>query len=83
MKLQNEYETVKNAFSKEFDRIKKYARELKESGDYNDFERRLTFDCLRAFIGVKTMCNWYYKYDCNDNHIYTLGRKALKEIGII
>lgn len=83
MKLQNEFETVKKRFTDNLEKIKDYALRLKASGEYNDFERRLTFDCLRAFIGTQTMCEWYDKYECNDNHIYTLGKKALKELKII
>lgn len=83
MKLQNEFETVKKRFADNLEKIKDYVPRLKASGEYNDFERRLTFDCLRAFIGTQTMCEWYDKYECNDNHIYTLGKKALKELKII
>lgn len=83
MKLQNEFETVKKKFTDNLEKIKDYAPRLKASGEYNDFERRLTFDCLRAFIGTQTMCEWYDKYECNDNHIYTLGKKALKELNVI
>ena len=83
MKLQNEFENVKNKFKERLEDIKDYAPKLKESGDYNDFEVRLAWDCLRAFIGTKTLCNWYYKYDCNDKHITTLGKKVLKELGVI
>ena len=83
MKLQKEFDTVKKAFTENLERIKKYAPALKESGEYNDLEKRLTFDCLRAFIGSETMCEWYDKYNCNDNHIYTLGKSVLKELNII
>lgn len=83
MKLQNEFETVKKRFTDNLEKIKDYASRLKASGEYNDFEKRLTFDCLRAFIGTQTMCEWYDKYECNDNHIYTLGKKALKELNVI
>jgi len=83
MKLQNEFEFVKNQFEKHIDKIKEYAPKLKASGQYNDFEKRLTFDCLRAFIGSNTMCEWYEKYNCDDTHIYTLGKKALKELSVI
>lgn len=83
MKLQKEFETVMKAFADNVEKIKEYAPRLKESKNYNDFEKRLTFDCLRAFVGTVTMCEWYDKYDCDDNHIYTLGRKALKELKVI
>ena len=83
LKLQNEYEFVKGVFTKNIKDIKKYAPLLKEKGQYNNFERRLTWDCLKALIGYQTITEWYYKYDCNDNHIYALGSKVLKELGVI
>ena len=83
MKLQKEFETVKKVFADNLEKIKEYAPKLKASGQYNDFEKRLTFDCLRAFVGSSTMCEWYEKYNCNDNHIYTLGKNVLKELKVI
>lgn len=83
MKLKDELEFVKKQFEKNLEKIKDYAPKLKASGNYNDFEKRLTFDCLRAFVGTATICDWYEKYNCNDNHIYTLGKNALKELKII
>ena len=83
MKLQNEYATVKKAFTNNMEKIKEYAPRLKTSGQYQNFETRLTFDCLRAFVGTATMCEWYGKYECNDKHIETLGKAVLKELKII
>jgi hypothetical protein len=83
MKLQKELPLVIETFNKNLERIKEYASVLKESGNYNDFNTRLAFDCLRAFVGTKTMCSWYEKYNCTDAHIKTLGIKALKELNII
>lgn len=83
MKLQKELETVKKAFAENLEKIKEYAPKLKASGNYKDFEKRLTFDCLRAFVGTNTICEWYEKYNCNDTHIYTLGKTALKELKVI
>lgn len=83
MKLKAEYEFVKSQFSKNIEKIKKYAPALKASGEYKDFGKRLTWDCLYAFIGSNTMCEWNEKYECNDSHIYTVGKKALKELNII
>lgn len=83
MKLQKEFEKVKNIFTENLETINKYASTLKASGEYNNFEKRLTFDCLRAFIGTYAMCEWYEKYHCNDEHIFTLGKTALKELKVI
>lgn len=83
MKLKDEKDFVKNKFAENLEKIKEYAPALKASGNYNDFEKRLTFDCLRAFVGTSTMCEWYEKYNCNDAHIFTLGKNVLKELEVI
>lgn len=83
MKLQNEYEYIKTQFENNLDKIKEYAPKLKASGNYKDYEVRLVWDCIRAFVGSGTVCLWYDKYNCNDTHITTVGKKALKELNII
>lgn len=83
MKLQAEKEFVKKQFADNLEKIKNYAPKLKASGNYNDFETRLTFDCLRAFVGTSTLCEWYEKYNCNDKHLGTLGKTVLKELKVI
>lgn len=83
MKLQNEYEYIKTQFENNLDKIKEYAPKLKASGNYKDYEVRLVWDCIRAFVGSGTVCLWYDKYNCNDTHITTVGKKALKELNVI
>ena len=83
MKLQKEFEFVKEQFQNHLEDIKVYAPQLKASGQYKDFEIRLTWDCIRAFVGSGTVCLWYEKYNCNDSHVTTIGKKALKELGVI
>lgn len=83
MKLQNEFDFVKTQFANNIDKIKAYAPKLKASEQYKDFETRLTWDCIRAFVGSGTVCLWYEKYNCNDKHITTVGKKALKDLGVI
>lgn len=83
MKLQKEFEFVKGQFQNNLEKIKEYAPQLKASGQYKDFEVRLAWDCIRAFVGSGTVCLWYDKYNCNDTHITTLAKKALKELGVI
>lgn len=83
MKLQKEMEFVKGQFQNNLEKIKEYAPQLKASGQYKDFEVRLAWDCIRAFVGSGTVCLWYDKYNCNDTHITTLAKKALKELGVI
>lgn len=83
MKLKKEFNFVYGVFKENLDKIKDYAPKLKASGEYDNFEKRLTFDCMRAFVGTEKMCEWYKKYDCNDGHIFTLGKTALKELKVI
>jgi len=77
MKLQPELDFVVEKF-KQIKNLEEYAAQLKKCGDYNDFETRLAWDCLRATIPTETICSWYDKYDCHDNHITTLAKTALK-----
>ena len=51
---------------------------LKEYGIYKDYETRLAWDCLRMTVSTDTVCEWYDKYNCTDEHITTLVKKALK-----
>lgn len=83
MKLQNELDAIKKAFAAHIEQIKEYIPRLKESGKYKDFQKRLTWDCLYAFIGSEVMCGWYDKYGCNDDHIYTAGLAAMKQLGLL
>lgn len=83
MKLKKEFNYVYGVFEENIDKIKEYAPQLKASGEYNNFEKRLTFDCMRAFVGTETMCKWYKQYDCNDGHVFTLGKTALKELKVL
>lgn len=83
MKLQAEYNYILNQFKNNLEAIKDYAPKLKASKNYKDFEIRLTWDCLRAFVGSGTICLWYEKYNVNDSHITSAGKKALKELKVI
>ena len=77
MKLANELDFVVAKF-KQIRDLESYAKKLKEYGQYDDFETRLAWDCLRMTIPSSTICEWYEKYGCNDDHITTLVKKALK-----
>lgn len=83
MKLVDEFPTIKSAFAKNLDKIKDYAPRLKKSREYINYDERLTWECLRAYIGTRTICEWYKKYNCGDSHIYTVGKAALKELGVL
>lgn len=79
----DELANVQAVFSENLDRIKEYAPQLKASGRYKVFENRLAWDCLKAFVGVDTLCSWYDKYGCTDTHIESVGRAALRNLGMI
>lgn len=83
MKLKAELDGVQAVFQKNIDQIKAYAPRLKASGRYKVFENRLAWDCLRAFVGTEVLCSWYDKYGCTDTHIESVGRAALKNLGVI
>ena len=77
MKLAPELGLVVEKF-KQIRNLESYAEELKKSGNYNDFETRFAWDCLRLTVPSSTICEWYEKYNCNDTHITTLAKTALK-----
>lgn len=77
MKLQPELDYVVEKF-KQIRNLEDYAENLRLSGNYNNFETRLAWDCLRATVPVAIRCSWYEKYGCDDNHITTLAKTALK-----
>ena len=80
MKLQDELKNVIKKMQGFKSRIPEYARELKASGNYKDFEVRLANDCLRFAVGSAVLCEWYEKYNCNDTHTTTLAKKALAAV---
>ena len=82
LKLQPELESVTAKFAANKGAILDWAKQLRESGDYNDFETRLAAECKYMLIGVPTVCEWYDKYDCNDSHVNNLIKIALRNAGI-
>lgn len=82
MKLKNEIPFIKESFSK-LTTLSEYAKTLKASGNYKNFETRLAWDCIHATISSEIICNWYDKYDCNDDHITTAAKAVLKEMKIL
>ena len=79
MKLMSELDFIIAKF-KQIRNLREYAENLRKSGEYNDFETRLGWDCLKMTVPSDTICGWYNKYDCNDNHITTLVKAALKKV---
>ena len=83
MKLKNELPFVLKVFQTNINNIKHHKEWLKTQNNYNNFEIRFVHDCLRMFVGTNTLCEWSDKYGCNDKHRFTLGKCALKEIGVL
>jgi len=82
MKLKNEIPFIRERFSK-LTTLPEYTKTLKASGNYKNFETRLAWDCIHATIPSEIICNWYDKYDCNDDHITTAVKAVLKEMKIL
>jgi hypothetical protein len=80
VKLQPEFPEVLKRFELVKDQIPEYAEQLKATGRYEDFTTRLAWDCLHFTFRSNEICNWYAKHDCNDTHITTIAKKALKEV---
>lgn len=77
MKLKAELDYVVKRF-KQIKNLEEYAAQLKEYGIYKNYETRLVWDCLRMTVPATTICEWYDKYGCDDEHITTLAKTALK-----
>jgi hypothetical protein len=57
-----------------------HATAVFQSKRYKDFETRIAWDCLRAVVSSAEICGWYRTFDCQDTHLDTLAKTALKEI---
>ena len=80
MKLQQELIPLQKKLASILPQIQKHAEQLKSNKDYKNFETRLAWDCLRAVTSSKEICEWYEKYKCNDDHIGTLAKSALRAV---
>ena len=80
MKLQQELIPLQKKLATILPQIKEHAEHLKVKQDYKNFETRLAWDCLRAVTSSGEICGWYEKYSCNDEHIGTLAKNALKAV---
>ena len=61
------------------DKLKKHIKAVKESGEYKMLNVRIAWDIMRWRIGTSRMCDWYMKYDCDDDHITTLALRCMRE----
>lgn len=95
MKLQKFLPHAKEFINEHKEQITQYAEQLKAGGGYNDFNTRLSFDCFYAhkkserlknnaeLLGqIGTICKISTNL-INDNHIFTLYKKALNDCGIL
>lgn len=80
MKLRTELDGVVKKMEEVKEKIELHAEWLKKDGKYKDFETRLAWDVLRAVVGTDTICKWYEQYNCNNDHIDTLAKRALKQV---
>lgn len=89
MKLQNEFnnavEMTRRFIEKHGeDKVRAYMEEVKKSGDYKNYEVRIANDIVKYYaIGCDTVCEWYKKYGCTDDHITTLCIKVMKGLKLL
>ena len=85
MLLQKEIPFVESKIKELANRVnlQEYANKLKDSGEYNNFETRLSWDIIRAACGTSYFCDLYDKYGANDDHISTLAKKAVKCLNLV
>lgn len=83
MKLQKEL----NYTLAQFKRVKRncpdimqYAQKVYSGKGYDNFITRISFDIAYACIPTSIKCEWYDKYNCNDIHMGSLFKRALKEV---
>ena len=75
MKLQEVYKGTLDEFNKInlnsdlLEKLKNHIQVVKESGEYKILNVRIVWDIMRWRIGTQRMCDWYRKYECNDDHI--------------
>lgn len=85
MKLQEVYTETLDEFKKIIlncellEKLKCHIKAVKESGEYKRLNVRIAWDIMRWRIGTQRMCDWYRKYDCNDDHITTLALRCMHE----
>ena len=85
MKLQEVYAETLDEFKKISldsdlrEKLKNHIQAVKEFGEYKILNVRIAWDIIRWRIGTSRMCDWYRKYDCNDDNITTLALRCMHE----
>lgn len=81
---QKEYDLFIDLLNCKKDKIEKYAKDLRNIGEYKVFARRFAFDMLYYLLGSNLICEWYEKYGVNDSHLerfaYTCIKKSTLEV---
>jgi hypothetical protein len=80
MRLAKELPNVVQAFQSIKQHIPAHVEMVKAAGNYKDLETRIAWDLLYATKGSAWICELYSKYDCVDDHISTLARRALRQV---
>ena len=80
MRLAKELPNVVQAFQSVQQHIPAHVAMVKAAGNYKDLETRIAWDLLYATKGTAWICELYAKYDCNDDHITTLAKRALRQV---
>ena len=85
MKLQEVHKEILDEFKKIsldcelLEKLKCHIKVVKESGGCKMLNVRIGWDIMRWRIGTSRMCDWYRKYECNDDHITTLALRCMRE----
>ena len=83
MKLKEIYPEVLKSFKQlkleNPEQLMQHISTVKKERAYKNIEVRIAFDVARQVFPLRTICEWYDKYDCNDTHLKTIFVKALKE----
>lgn len=85
MKLQEVYKQTLDEFKaisldcELLKKLKNHIQAVKESHEYKRLNVRIAWDIMYWRIGTSKMCDWYRKYDCNDDHITTLALRCLRD----
>ena len=80
MKLRQEYEYATNMATGKITDEELYNHVLRvvKDGHYNHLDVRIAHDVKFATMPSSTICEWYDKYGCNDDHVTTLYKQVLK-----
>lgn len=83
MKIKPEhYEHIKNAIdSLDREKIATHSKNVRESGKFKDFEKRMRWDLSYACGLTQFFCDNIYSY-AHDDHIDTALKTAVSELGI-